>query len=60
MKSFFDKTMQSVHEALQSVDMDGYDISMQDALKMVEFLRNQLLGLRAFFIEKKLLKFKKK
>ncbi|OAV75859.1 RteC protein [Bacteroidales bacterium Barb7] len=52
MKAFFDKTMQSVHEELQYVDMDGYVITLQDALKMVEFLRNHLLELRTFFLEK--------
>jgi hypothetical protein len=44
--------MQSIHEELQTVDMDSCDVSMQDALKMVSFIRNHLLALRAFFLEK--------
>jgi hypothetical protein len=51
MKAFFEKTMQSVQEEIQSIDMDGCHISIQEALKMVEFIKIRLLELRTVFLE---------
>jgi hypothetical protein len=47
----FERIMQSIHEEIQSIDMDGCDISMPEALKMVEFIKIRLLELRAVFLE---------
>jgi hypothetical protein len=36
---------------VSNIDMDGCDISMPEALKMVEFIKTRLLELRSVFLE---------
>lgn len=55
MKAFFNKLMQSVQNEIQTVDMEDCDISIQEAFKMIEFLRKCLGELRVFFLAKETL-----
>lgn len=47
----FEKIIQSVQEEVQTIDMDGYHISIQEALRMVEYIKNRLFELRTVFLE---------
>jgi len=51
MKTTFDLIIEEISDKISSIDIEGCDISMDEALEMVEFLQNQLNVLKNKLIE---------
>jgi len=50
MKDFYTRLSGKIQAKLQSVDLEGCDISREEAAKMVKFLENCLSELRDYFL----------
>ena len=53
MKVYFEQLLESIQSELQVIDLDDCDISIEESIAMVEFLKKQLSDLRDFFLSKK-------
>lgn len=51
LKSTFDSIMAEVIGKISSIDLEGCEISINEAMEMVEFLQNQLNALRTKLLE---------
>jgi hypothetical protein len=50
MTVYFNKLYESIQSKLKNIDLDGCDISIEEAFSMVEFLKKCLSDLRNFFL----------
>jgi len=51
VKQTFDQIMKEISEQISSIDLEGCDISIEEALHMIEFLQNRLHTLRDKLLE---------
>ena len=51
MKTTFDQIMADISSEISTIDIDGCDISMEEAFRMIEFLQNRLHRLRDKLLE---------
>ena len=51
MKPTFDLIMEEISEQVTSIDLEGCDISMEDALHMVEFIQTRMLTMKSKMLE---------
>lgn len=51
MRKFYEKESKRTHFELQSVDLEGCDISIEDTIRMIKFLEVSLSELRKFFLQ---------
>lgn len=51
MKPTFDLIMEEISEQVTSIDLEGCDISMEDALHMVEFIQTRMLTIKTKILE---------
>jgi RteC protein len=51
LKTTFDKIMAEISDEISTIDIEGCDISMEEAFRMIEFLQNRLHLLRDKLVE---------
>ena len=52
MKEYFNQIIEQISVETSTIDIDGCDISTDEAFRMVEFLKSALSKLRSFFLSK--------
>ena len=53
MEEYFNKLFESIQSRIQTVDLEGCDISIGESVKMVDFLKERLGELRNMFLSQK-------
>jgi len=50
MDEYYNKLLDSIQIKLQSVDLEGLDISIEESVRLIQFLEDRLLELREYFL----------